>query len=114
MNDQKLAMAIVDAGVGRAVKHIGNRDWRFFLYTDVADHLVQTPAKEFIYDWNVAGALMEKVDGVYVEALVGGCFQAQAIFDCTSTDWHEDLSTPRAIIEACVEALSTVTEGQTE
>ena len=91
MNDRELADAVVALGVAKRYLGAAKR----------------YPAKEFVRDWRVAGKMIEKVDGVYVEALFGGgCFQVQVIkMDCESTDWHEDLSTPRAIIEACVEAL---------
>ena len=98
MNDRELADAVVALGVGRECPGV-----RFMRYRVIG--MLETEAERFVRDWRVAGALMEKVDAVYVEALVGGRFQVQVMMGCESTDRHEDLSTPRAIIEACVKAL---------
>ena len=101
MNDRELADAVVALGVAK--RYPDESEWWVYWF----DGAGSFSAKEFVRDWRVAGKMIEKVDGVYVEALFGGgCFQVQVIkMDCESTDWHEDLSTPRAIIEACVEAL---------
>ena len=59
-----------------------------------------------LYDWRVAGALTQKVDAVYIEALVDGTWQAQALIDSMPTHVYEAHEAPRAIIEAAVEALT--------
>ena len=56
-------------------------------------------------DWRVAGALMEKVDSIYPEKLVDEQWQVQASMDAMPTEWIVNESLPRAIIEACCEAL---------
>ena len=99
MNDRELADAVVALGVAK--RYPDESEWWVYWF----DGAGSFSAKEFVRDWRVAGKMIEKVDAVYVEALVGGCFQVQVMMDCESTDWHEDLSTPRAIAEACCEAL---------
>ena len=107
MNDKELADKVValelDGLHGRYAHKAGNREW--FTYARDME------AKEFVRDWRVAGALMEKC-----------CFHkyGTAQFQDGSTDnytatvekskyshWSlaENESLPRAIIEACVEAL---------
>jgi len=60
---------------------------------------------EFVRDWRVAGTMMERVDSVYIDALVTKDWQVEALFDCMPYEAVNE-SLPRAIIEACVEALS--------
>ena len=55
---------------------------------------------EFVRDWRVAGALMEKVGNI---GLVGELFDQADL-------WYKPTE-PRTIIEACVEALEPVVEG---
>ena len=101
MNDKELADAVVALGVGAK-----SGEYCYSLEGIPHCGITGYPVYSFVRDWRVAGKMIEKVDAVYVEALFGGgCFQVQVMMDCESTDWHEDLSTPRAIIEACVEVL---------
>ena len=100
MNDKELADKIVEF-VGRSVKHIGDREPRYFLYEDVADHLVQTPADEFVRDPRVAMALMEKAGRGNFAAHNDGWVAFMGKIRNSQT--YKSL--PRAINEACCEAL---------
>ena len=110
MNDKTLADRIVALGVYT----------RFTLQdTDTPYHIanaIPLSAKEFVRDWRVAGALMEKCADVraikYVDIegdeLVVADWGVEAIKGngITSDDVYNE-SLPRAICEACVEALET-------
>jgi hypothetical protein len=92
MNDKELADRIVALGVGRPCEldvdglgDIGN-------WTDLNDY-------EFVRDWRVAGALMEKCKYTH------GGYWFGVVWDQAGLT-HTDESLPRAICEACVEALS--------
>ena len=106
MNDKELADRIVALGVGTAILD-DMYGWR---YKAPGSH-EEIEAIYFVRDWRVAGAMMEKVDSVYLEALVApmnlpDSWQAQASMDAMPTKWivHQS-SGPRAINEVCVEAL---------
>jgi hypothetical protein len=98
MNDKELADAVVALGVGGQEAKSLN-----FYYAGQG-----FTAADFVRDWRVAGALMEKVDAVYVEALTNGRWQAQAHNNAELTSWYVYITPARAIIEACVEALGKV------
>ena len=101
MNDKELADKVVALGVGGY--NVGN----YWIDPD-DDATGWLPEEDFVRDWYVAGALIEMCNAVEV------CF-------CLEEDWQAlvappndcyDLtkevrnnSAPRAIIEACVEAL---------
>jgi hypothetical protein len=127
MNDQELAKSIEALGIGRPTEYItpqGDDGW----WEELNDY-------DFVRDWRVAGALMERVPTVELAQLVNSQgFAAQAIVLLVDYDHvrHDDNSTftkkylakcsadddclyreardesaPRAICEACVEALET-------
>ena len=116
MNDKELADKVValelDGLHGRYAHKAGNREW--FTYARDME------AKEFVRDWRVAGALMEKMDGELLiwrinyedEDLEGGELisvltgYAWVVEPVRSKDSRQDESLPRAIIEACCEALN--------
>ena len=106
MNDKELADKVVALGVGSADITVA------FLGKYHAPDTYASPisADNFVRDCRVAGALMEKVDSVYVEALLSpgnapDKWQVQASMDAMPTEWVVNESLPRAIIEACCEAL---------
>lgn len=93
MNDKELADAVVELGIDPHA---------------YSDGMVKFPAEYFLVrDWRVAGALMEKMTG---ELTVW-----EQIYDNDSPVWIVETflanvdgrneSLPRAITEACVEAL---------
>ena len=100
MNDKKLADRVYALlGRGTPTSHkCGHHSWH--VYTWGLD------ATQYVRDWRVAGALMEKVDSIYPERLVDERWQVQASLDAMPTEWLTNESLPRAIIEACVEALT--------
>lgn len=99
MNDKELAKAVVSLGVGE--DHSGDLDWYSFNGTIGA----QQRAEQFVRDWRVAGALIEKYlqSGNYPSAFID--YWEDGNFSCVTTSDGYDESLPRAIIEACVEAL---------
>ena len=104
-DDQWLADAVVALGVGVS----GNNDW--YLPPDHEFGATSVSAQVFLRDWRVAGALMEKcredaisinIDGIHTQGYV-------EVFNLTDRKFpvaNIDESLSRAIIEACVEALS--------
>jgi len=109
MNDKELADRVVELGVGEHNQYRVDDDDSFF----IPNTLPSKSAVDFVRDWRVAGALMEKAEAVYLEALVQDClesvgsaWQAQTSINAMPTEWIDSISAPRAIIEACVEALS--------
>lgn len=113
MNDEELADAVVALGVGDSDHDSGISEYDAPIPGD-------TPltADEFVRDWRVAGALMEKclVSRVDLELhLQSNYFEAPGfwikgiVMDLSDTRERESdgrESLPRAIIEACVEALT--------
>ena len=99
MNDKELADSVVALGVGRKPEcdHPEFELWFLGINSFEAD--------EFVRSWVVAGALMEKVDAVYIEALVDGTWQVQATMNAMPTEWFLAKDPPRAITETCCEAL---------
>lgn len=95
MSDQELADKVVAHGVGEL--HRG-RYW-----IDNESFL----AGGFVRDWRVAGALMERVGNGFEYALCVDTWQV-TMFEGSGEGYTaaEGASLPRAIIEACVEALS--------
>ena len=106
MIDKELADKVVALGVGYT-----SEDGYYALNKEMYDDLHQSyllSAEEFTSDWRVAGALMEKVSCVGLAVLVNMSeWQAMAFppDDCEAFEVINE-SAPRAIIEACVEALS--------
>ncbi len=103
MNDKELADAVVALGVHRyrVAEHVG-------IY-DPPMSREQTD-EEFLSDWRVAGALMEKCNNVRWCRLTIDGFQALAEYGeperINNIASANNESLPRAIIEACVEALN--------
>ena len=113
MNDKELADAVVALGIGTQVDYPKSSDGVGFYHTpeDDCGESDGVYSKLFVRDWRVAGALMEKAaesgnqvlswkdDGLFICDLpnVGD----EILFDFARND-----SLPRAIIEACVEALT--------
>ena len=104
----KLADRIVACGVGSV-----NRSNKTIPYAwqDKDGLWLAFTTKEFESDWRVAGAMMEKISagswemcdpGWYCEA-----YREVELQDGTRTTFCRDQSLPRAICEACVEALET-------
>ncbi len=98
MNDKDLANACVALGVGKLYGPTETQSGGWAPPKDNLTKLVVYTASDFVRDWRVAGELMEKVPRINVDdplLLV----MARAIT-------NSDDNLPRAIIEACVEALS--------
>ena len=95
MNDKQLADRVVALGVGYD-------GYKFYM----GESLISS--KYFVHDWRVAGALSEKVDGVEYAKLTDGrwqCLICPPDGTFMRDSWSENESLPRAIIEACVDAL---------
>ena len=111
MNDKELADAVVALGVGSYQNPL-------FLVDDQYSASI-LPAESFVRDWRVAGALMERMTGEVLiwrinyedEDLEGGELvslqtgYAWVVEPPRTKDARQYESLPRAIIEACVEAL---------
>lgn len=109
MNDKSLADAVVALGVGRSVKHIGDIDPRYSMDSYCGDHSVQDLAKTFVRSWAVAGPLMEMVEAHFIEKLTKEKWSVRSdkpYGKSKTREWYDDESLPRAIVEACVEALT--------
>jgi len=112
MNDKELADAVVALGVGEATEWVSGL-WRYTIGGDYSGY--DLDAGSFIEDWRVAGALMEKIptdghgdeDRYFEVAKLEDKYEASAthIEGCYSIAYNKSL--PRAIIEACVGALSS-------
>jgi len=116
MNDKELTNKVVALGVGEsALADAGEMLYRFdgggsWQFDDTAD--------EFVRDWRVAGALMEKCYDVHMfwDDVGFACVatsmpvgkHGEETFKRGSTDGYDRNDAPRAIIEACVEALAAV------
>ena len=89
MTDQELADWVIALGVGRKYPS-ATEQW---LYCIAEAHVKGCTKKDFVHDWRVAGALLEKMA------------------DCEIDEYIQtsDFRDPRAIIEACVAALSDET-----
>ena len=105
MTDQELADKIVALGVGESMGDAGGM--AYILPCQVAElatmnaQIDTASARYFVRDWRVAGALMEK-------AKCGRwCLLSNEGWYASANDFPvEGDSLPRAINEACVEALS--------
>ena len=99
MNDKKLADKVVALGVGGMFG-----DGAYFSFENsIANDDQWVIAELFVRDWRVAGALMEKVD----KFCAGTCKECILVsVNNNETMEFETESLPRAITEACVEALS--------
>lgn len=102
MNDKELADKVVALGVGKKhdVTAGRNRDRIETIYT-LPNHGINGGApKKFVRDWRVAGALLEML-AAKRETLIEIQRRTFPFFLPVSM-----FSDPRAIIEACVEALT--------
>ena len=104
MDDKTLADAVVALGVGLE---------QSMFTDDYTYHGIGITADKAVRDWRVAGALMGKVIEWGGFSYVGSCttdtFQASAFRGYghqKKTNHGVDESLPRAIIEACVEAIN--------
>ena len=111
MNDKDLADTVVAKGVGFAVTDI-----HYALHNTNRVGIEMLP-DDFVRDWRVAGALMEKVEAKGYDFVADVQAGKQAIIRtgrwsgerCSTENTKgigTDESLPRAIIEACVEALT--------
>ena len=111
MNDKELADKVVALGVGkflpakRGKVHIRSEDGYSIGHLD-------SSVSEFVRDWRVAGALIEKVDYVVLARLNSNRFEAEIRMKKTEQKCAlaVDREPCRAITEACVEALEPVLE----
>lgn len=102
MTDKELADRVVELEVGS--KHFG-------LYSPI--HINSTigtmvEPSLFVRDWRVVGTLMEKLDAHFIEKLTEAVWAVRSdkpYGEGKTREWYENESLPRAIIEACVEAL---------
>jgi hypothetical protein len=99
MNDQELADRIVALGVG--FKREFTKGPRYTL-TKNRDYL---DAPSWVRDWRVAGALMEKAQSRGIEIIILNDGVQIAHPKWAGYEWSDNKSLPRAICEACVEAL---------
>ena len=99
MNDQELARQIV-AHLG------GDGPNNYAAYSIVIDGIAHwMPAEKLVNDWRVAGAMMERCDSIIIGK--GARFRVEVTMNELS--WVEPTygeSLPRALNEACSEALS--------
>lgn len=95
MTDKELADKVIALGVGNNTHD---------LYAFGAYHVIGCTFTDFVRDWQVAGALMEKCDDVEIGSLSGDSWAVICNDQSSTQAWNKSL--PRAIIEACVEALS--------
>jgi hypothetical protein len=100
MTDEELADAVVALGVGEPWGENFPGCYRL----GVTD-MLSVDAYAFVRDWRVAGALMEKLrpfdSNIYF-------WNGMACVKVADNMRIENKSLPRAIIEACVEALAAV------
>lgn len=111
MTDQELADKVVALDLGYVQYDQQDKFAPYFISFDRYDDR-KVAAEVLVRDWRVAGALMQKAlhDGPDGDLYVGWCPDKE--FWVVNDDYTNDSpiitgeSLPRAIIEACVEALS--------
>ena len=102
MNDKELADKVVALGVG--YKGTSGKDW----YATGVE-IPSLHSYEFVRNWRVAGALMEKCQKIYAEYIGEPEQVVYARAENNRTwEWPSGESLPRTIIEACCEALGPV------
>lgn len=109
MNDKELADAVVALGVGYSEPHnIITTAGDYWLHqSEEQQNLRRMSAFGFVTDWRVAGALMERIDGellIWLQKYSGRTDVWIVEPEKQDADARNE-SLPRAIIEACVEAL---------
>lgn len=100
ITDAELADKIVSLGVGESFCDDA-------VYFPDDNHWIGK--SKFVRDERVAMALMEKVDAHFIERLTKSMWAVRSdkpYGEGKTREWYENESLPRAIIEACVEALS--------
>ena len=107
MNDKELADRVVAFGVGKANQIYPDGIGKFYQVDVDADWQTSVNESKFVRDWRVAGALMERClsldyDQADEEHTVS-VWTAASFTGPSATIGNESL--PRAIIEACCEAL---------
>ena len=118
MNDKELADAVVALGVGKYHPRTNEAGIHVSSYSGLSINgheidgteervnsaitILVTPYDKFVRDWRVAGALMEKCATGEYSVLSDN--EWSALMNDDHQSWNESL--PRAIIEACVSALS--------
>ena len=110
MNDKELADKVVALGLFNALKFSDGEDGGYQISSDPLHQTTQS-AGNFVRDWRVAGALMEKCVQGEFRTDDGSWFAGATVDDDHAYYDEYDNSAnnallPRAIIEACVEALS--------
>lgn len=105
MNDKELAYKIVASGVGGSVKHTDDREPRYSIIDTVSDHHVPTSASDFVNDSRVAVALMGKTGNAEIYHCGDGWVVNVSVPHSNRYPTATNDSLPRAINEACVEAL---------
>ena len=108
MNDRNLADAVIALGIGKANQIYPDGIGKFYQVDVDADWQTSVNESKFVRDWRVAGALMEQI-------ISGELTIWRQAYDDDSPVWIVEThltnadgrneSLPRAIIEACVEAL---------
>ncbi len=101
-SDKELANSVVALGIGG---RLGSPDNCKYCVQGMDRHLRAEP---FVRDWRVAGALLERVHQIPTKPVISIEDGQVIIYDIYSDINIEvtNESLPRAIIEACVEALS--------
>ena len=109
MNDKELADRVVALGVGAVL----DDGITYLLVSDDGGYAFN-PVTTFVRDWRVAGALMERAvkQDLWFNLFQDAHDQKRCVIDLMYgpdnkeiTDMASDRSLPRAIIEACCEAL---------
>ena len=104
-DDRELADAVVALGVGEST--LGDRG-ELYRYNDCELWAYDDTAEIFVRDWRVAGAMMEneKIHLLYYSLGSGEGYKVKALnMESDKLVIIVNESLPRAITEACVEAL---------
>ena len=104
MNDKELADKVEALGV---VNHWPAVGMHKEFWAMVGENWSWSTPEEMLCDPRVVMALMEKCSMIFIENTPGiwAC-RADKCYGNRTREWSHDESQPRAIIEACVEALS--------
>jgi hypothetical protein len=132
MNDKELADKVVALGV--AAKAPCEKEWWLYYTPEIVPGLT---AKNFVRDWRVAGALMERCQQNAHELAINTAWERFSMFMMVQIRYEPylapelanpsmfmmvqiryepylapELANPRAVIEACVEALEDSGDGK--
>jgi hypothetical protein len=105
MNDKELADKLVELGIGTKFDFPA-RGWMYGLDGIHGTDDEQQYPSSFVRDWRVAGALMEKWGNGLEYVLIVDVWEIQW-WQNETDQYLRNESLPRAIIEACVEALDS-------